>query len=389
MMYDTIVIGAGIIGASVGYHIACAGGTVAIIDPGAGPVQPTASWASAGGLRAQGRGPAEAAIALAAQQRWPVLGDELEADLEARFGGHLHIAENAVQAERIRDRVRQAQDAGIKAQLLAEAEIQDIAPGVTRAARLACFTPQDGQASPILAARAFLAAAVRLGATLVPQKCVSIPTEQDRVSRIVLDDGTSLSAKTVVVCSGAWSISMFDTLGLHFPLRWRALQMMTTAAQPGVTLVPTVTGEGRNLSLKQMPDGNYMIGGRWFGNRPDGLLSACPDERHLECQLQTAREVFPAMRHAPVQRTWVGCEAQTIDSLPLIGHSALAGLYLSVGFSNHGFQIAPEIGRLVAQDITGVSPAALHPFAPERFERQVSASRAEAFITETTRLAPH
>ncbi|QHC35609.1 FAD-binding oxidoreductase [Komagataeibacter xylinus] len=389
MMYDTIVIGAGIIGASVGYHVARAGGRVAIIDPGMGPVQPTASWASAGGLRAQGRSPAEAAIAHAAQQRWQVLEDELEADMEVRFGGHLHIAENAVQAERIRKRVSEAQDAGIEARLLAEAEIHDIAPGLARAARLACFTPQDGQASPILAARAFLAAAVRLGATLVPQKCASIPVEQGRVSRIVLGDGTSLSARTVVVCTGAWSISMLDALGLRFPLRWRVLQMMTTEAQPGVTLAPTVTGEGRNLSLKQMPDGNYMIGGRWFGNSPDGLLSACPDERHLACQLQTAREVFPAMRHAPVQRTWAGCEAQTIDSLPLIGHSALAGLYLSVGFSNHGFQIAPEIGRLVAQDITDASPDALHPFAPDRFERQVSASRVEAFITETTRLALH
>ena len=90
-LYDCVVIGGGVIGSSIAYHAAKAGARVALVEPGS-PRFPSASWASAGGVRRQNRAPSEWALALAASRQWPAIEAELHADCEFRAGGHLHAA---------------------------------------------------------------------------------------------------------------------------------------------------------------------------------------------------------------------------------------------------------------------------------------------------------
>ena len=81
----------GVIGSSIAYHAAKAGARVALVEPGS-PRFPSASWASAGGVRRQNRVASEWALALAARRQWPRLEAELQSDCEFRAGGHLHAA---------------------------------------------------------------------------------------------------------------------------------------------------------------------------------------------------------------------------------------------------------------------------------------------------------
>src|SRR5215471_12937836 len=96
---DVLIIGGGVIGSSIAYHLARQGRSVLVVERQEVAVEPSASWASAGGVRPQGLDPAEAPLARAALTRWPTLTEELEADLQYRQGGHLLLAENEGEAD--------------------------------------------------------------------------------------------------------------------------------------------------------------------------------------------------------------------------------------------------------------------------------------------------
>jgi sarcosine oxidase, subunit beta len=84
---DILIVGGGVIGNSIAYHLARQGHQVLVIDRSNIADSPSASWASAGGVRRQGRHPAEAKLASEAIQRWKTLEKELEADVGYRRGG--------------------------------------------------------------------------------------------------------------------------------------------------------------------------------------------------------------------------------------------------------------------------------------------------------------
>ncbi|MDQ0390490.1 NAD(P)/FAD-dependent oxidoreductase [Labrys monachus] len=375
-----VVIGSGVIGASIAYHLARAGAGVALVDRSGPAAMPSASWASAGGLRSQGRHAPEHAITKAAALRWTTLADELEADLEVSLGGHLHIAETAEEAAAVEARLAGDRAAGIAVARLEGAALRAAAPCLTPKAVLGAFSAGDGQAHPGRTAIAFAQAAARHGATCHFGQAARLRLVGDRATGVVLQDGGELDGDRVVLAAGAWSVAMLADLGLDLPLRWRGLQMLLSdVATP--LLAPTVTAVGRNLSLKQSPSGQMMVGGRWFA-RPLGDRPAVePIDAHVARQWSSAVAVVPAMARLKLAQVWAGVEAQTLDSLPLIGPAGPAGLYLATGFSNHGFQIAPEIGRLAAADMLERPQPVLEAFRVGR--AMAGSDRAATFKAES------
>jgi glycine/D-amino acid oxidase-like deaminating enzyme len=379
MSHDVIVVGAGVVGASIAYHLTRLGVAPLLIDQSAPGSAPSASWASAGGLRTQGRSAAERPLSLAAAKRWLTLPDELDADLEVRLGGHLHLAETEAETEIVEARIAGDRAGGIEIERVEAAELAGLAPGLKPGLVLGAYTPGDGQAHPARTAQAFCAAAMRLGATVRLEAVSSILREDQRVAGIVMANGETLRGGAVVLATGAWSIGLLGRLGIELPLRWRGLQMLLSdVAAPA--LAPTVTAVGRNLSLKQSPSGQFMVGGRWFGRPVAEGIGATPIDSHVARQWDGAVAILPGMAQLRIAQSWAGAEAQSIDSLPFIGR-ALPGLYLALGFSNHGFQISPAVGDFVARDLASGSEPLLAPFSPDRIG-QTSAADWRSFIDE-------
>jgi sarcosine oxidase subunit beta len=350
-MTSVAVIGSGIIGASIAYHLAIRGATVTLIDQALPATAPSATWASAGGLRSQGRAAAEHAITLEAARRWPDLPAELDADLGVVLGGHLHVAETEAEAATLQTRIDADRQGGIEVELLDASGIAATVPGLTGTAVAAAWTPGDGQANPALAAAAFARAACRAGAECVFGWQATPVMQGEGCVGVRYAGGDLLPADIVVLAAGAWSIAMLADLGMALKLSWRGLQMVASTPAPPM-LRATITAVGRNLSLKQTPSGEMMIGGRWFARNcgaPPGV-EAIPGQ--VEPQWQAACAIFPGLRDFSIGRVWAGAEAQSPDGLPFVGRlGGCAGLYLAAGFSNHGFQIAPAIGACVADDI--------------------------------------
>src|SRR5215469_13143996 len=124
---DFLVVGAGVIGSSIAYHLARAGAGVLLADPGA-PRSPSASWASAGGVRRQNRDPREWALTTEAWRRWPLLARELGEECGFRDGGHLHVAVDEATLARVSSRAMEQRAAGLEVEVMSREEVREIAP---------------------------------------------------------------------------------------------------------------------------------------------------------------------------------------------------------------------------------------------------------------------
>src|SRR5216683_7485302 len=128
---EIAIIGGGVIGNSIAYHLARQGHHVLVIERSEIASEPAASWASAGGVRRQGRHPAEAVLASEAIARWPDLEQELDADLHYRQGGNLLLATSDADIEQLAAFVRQQQAMGFTdVRLLDRQQTHALVPGL-------------------------------------------------------------------------------------------------------------------------------------------------------------------------------------------------------------------------------------------------------------------
>lgn len=368
------IIGGGVIGNSIAYHLARQGQRVLVIERAEIAAEPAASWASAGGVRRQGRHPAEAQLANEAIQRWPTLSEELAADLHYRQGGQLLLAESDSEATQIAAYVQQQQNMGFTdVRLLNRAAVHQLVPGLNPQVIAGSYSPADGQASPPHTTRAFAQAAQRLGATYFTNTtALSLLTHASRVTAVRTTQG-DIAAQHIILAAGAWSDELALTAGLRLPISTVALQMLlSTPAQPGI-LQPVISAVSRQLSLKQLDDGSFFIGGGWPGDVSPDRRSCTLRPASIAGNWSTASDLLPAVAHQRIASSWCGLEAQSIDDIPFIGHApGLDGLTLALGFSGHGFALAPAVGRAVANLINGQPTAELDGLNPARIAHRKS-----------------
>ena len=352
-----------------------------VIDRAAVATPPSASGSSAGGIRRQGRHPAEAALASEAIAGWPTLDAELDADLQYRQGGNLLIAESDAQAARLAGFVRKQQAMGFPdVRLIDGAELREVAPALTMHAVAGSYSPSDGQADPTLTTRAFAAAAQRHGAIYWTETTVRALASNDRRVIGARTARADVAAATTVVAAGAWSSGLTSALGLQLPIKPVAYQMLRSNPAAPDMLRPVLSSLGRRLSLKQLTDGSFLLGGGWLGD-----LTA--DQNSYELRAESiagnwaeGTAVVPGLATQRVASAWCGLEAESIDGLPLVGPApGWLGLVLAVGFSGHGFAIAPAVGRALADQLAGRRAAELDGLSPER-TAQLEPSAIAAFV---------
>jgi sarcosine oxidase subunit beta len=124
-----------------------------------------------------------------------------------------------------------------------------------------------------------------------------------------------------------------------------------------------VGSASRYISFKQLPNGTAMIGGGRLGTADPAHNLSHLDLPGLTALAETTRDLFPIMRRARILRCWAGIEGEMPDGIPVIGPSSTEpGIYHAFGFSMHGFQLGPIIGRILAELIA--DERSNHPIAP-------------------------
>ena len=384
--FEIVVVGSGVIGSSIAYHLARQGRQVLVIERGRPAVEPAASWASAGGVRRQGRDPAEAALAIESIERWPSLSEELGADLGYQQGGNLYVGEGDREAELVAQFVeRQHANGFADVRLLDRREAHEVAPALSETVTAASYSPQDGQADPVLTTQAFAAAAARHGATAWHDTAtLSLIVEGSRVvgradlARGRPGGGGRAGGRRLDRRAGPDGRPEAPDSDAGAP------DPDLQSGPPG-TLLPVLGSAGRRLSLKQLPSGEFMLGGGWPGIASEDRRSYTMLDASIEGGWAAGVGVVPAVGEQRIVRTWCGLEAECFDHVPLIGPvtglGGPAGLTVAVGFSGHGFAIAPGVGRSVADQLAGRATPELAGLDPGRaagFDRV----QVEQFLTD-------
>jgi sarcosine oxidase subunit beta len=369
--HDVVVVGGGVEGCSIAYHLARSGVRVLLLERW--QIAAAASGASAGGVRQQGRDLREFPLAFRALDRWRTLEEELNADLDYRRNGHATTCEHEEDLAELAKYVLIQRSAGLDLQLVEDDDLRMLIPGIAPTVIAAAYSPEDGHANPTKTTQAFADAAKRLGATIqCGVEVTGLTMRGDRVTGVEMADGP-IPAGTVVLAAGAWSGEIAKSIGLNLHISPDGYQAMTTfPVEPHLT---QVLGSMRRLiSLKQLPDGRYLLGGGWPGNFSLVAPRGETIEENINRNFEAAEALIPHVGSAVIDQAWIGMDAHTHDEVPVLGEAdGIDGLVLATGFSGHGFAISPAVGEAIAGLITtGQSPIDIDALSLSRFEGLVT-----------------
>lgn len=379
MRADLVVIGGGLIGLACAFEARRAGLGVLLLERDS--CGRHASSASAGGVRSLNRDPAEIPLARAALPLWAGLAERLGADVGFAASGQIRVAEDEPALAALEARAARMQAAGWKHErMIGPNALFERVPALARHCLGALTVDDDGFADPLKAVHAYRRACLALGVEIREGVTVHALDRADGQALEVVTDHERIRAGSVANCAGAWGNRIWATKDQpsngfpeeYIPMRASALQMIVTApVAPFVA--PVIGSQGRKLSLKQTDAGAVVIGGAFEGRivsgaRETGMRGIVMPER-IAANLANAAGLFPHLRDAPILRSWTGIEGMVEDGLPVIGASSrVPGLVHAFGFSAHGFALAPLIGEIMRDLVTGRQNALpLAPFSPERF----------------------
>lgn len=364
--FDVVVIGGGVEGCAIAYQLALAGVRVGVLERW--QIAAAASGASAGGVRHQGRDLREFPLAFRAIDRWRTLEAELGADLDYRRGGHATTCEHEDDLPELAKSVLIQRSAGLDIQLVENDDLRALIPGIAPTVIAAAYSPNDGHANPTKTTHAFANAAIRHGADIrTGVEVTGIAVHGGQVTGLQTAEGPVL-ADTVVLAAGAWSSQLAAGIGVDLHVSPDGYQAMTTfPVEPHLT---QVLGSMRRLiSLKQLPDGRYLLGGGWPGSFTLDAPRGTTIEENIAGNHDAGAALIPHVGSAVIDQAWLGIDAHGHDEVPVLGAiDGIDGLIVATGFSGHGFALSPAVGEAIAGLITtGASPIDIDALAHSRF----------------------
>lgn len=376
--HDVIVIGAGVVGCSIAFHLTALGARdVRVIDRlGIGN---GTSAQSSGILRTHYSVPQNVELArrsFAAFERFAEYVADAEADAGLVRCGYLIAAPEGPRLAALQAALAQQQALGIPMRLLDAHEAAERLP-IARFddAALIGFEPEAGFADAYLVATGFARAARRLGARFLEGVAVQgLLREGGRITGVQTDRGP-MHAGLVISAQNIWTAELQAWSGIEMPLypeRHRVFAFETAAA-PYTRAMPVYKDLGspgmlycRSYGGRQMLVSEGIAGERLTA--PEIEQADIPMDAVIEVGEQVAGR-FPAYAEAGLASSWTGVYDVTPDWNPVLGPvPGLEGLLVAFGFSGHGFKLSPAVGRLVAQMALGQpTEIAAEAYAIERF----------------------
>ena len=358
-MHDVIVVGGGVIGLSIARQLA---GRKSVLVLDRGVTGESASWAAAGMLaplsEAGDQGPffqlCRASLGLYRQFAGEI-HQESGIDCGYSDAGLLVLASSEDSADSLRKKHAWQHKAGLEADLLSAEDVRRMEPAVTAPIVTALFMPTEHAVAPRPLLAALRESCLRRGVD------VRTGVRVESISKnFVQTDQATFGAQSIVVASGVWS---GELQGLEPP-------------------IPVFPRKGQILSLG-MPVGAFRHLIRWeqsyFVPRKTGelIVGATNEDAGFDRSvtpagvgrlLADAQAISSHVGSYPILETWTGLRPATPDGLPVIGATAIPGVYYATGHYRNGVLLAPITASIIADLIEGGTPKApIEAFSPDRF----------------------
>lgn len=230
------------------------------------------------------------------------------------------------------------------------------------------FGPKDGHLDAYAVLMGYKAKARSLGAEYIKDEVTQVLAKGKEVSGVRLASGADLSSKVVVNCAGAWASQVAGSAGVRIPVQpvKRQIYALDTAVKPQGPLPLTILPSGLYFRTET---GNLILLGWSFEDDPVAFDFTWDRKRFIDRIWPVLAEFVPAFDTLKVVRGWAGLYAvNTLDSNAILGEwPELKGFYLANGFSGHGLQQGPAVGRYISELILGLRPVLdLSIFTPLR-----------------------
>jgi len=366
MKTEVLIIGGGLIGSSIALQLAMRGCKCIVIEKDS--VGRHASGVNAGGLRQLNRAVEEIPLTVEAAKMWRNIESLVDSDCDVRFPGQIRVAENSADMENLQQRQQLSSSLGYKhEELITKRELYDLVPALSPHCIGGLICREDGYGRPYHALTAFRHKAQSLGVQYVTETEVYRFDKRDETWQVRTQNG-EFEADIIVNCAGAWANKFAESLGEKVPLTPKTPMMMVTERLPHF-IDPVIGAVSRKLSFKQMQNGTLVIGGAHLAKLDVKKETTEMDWHKLSESAQTVMALFPQLKDVRIVRTWAGLEAFMPDNLPVLcASSTTDNIYHAFGFSAHGFQLSPIIGKIMSQLILdGKSELPIEAFSIKRF----------------------
>ena len=375
---DAVIIGAGVIGSSIAYHLTRHGIRPLVLeksDPAAG-----SSGACDGLVFMQSKKPGlHLKLALESRKRFDGLVDQLGSGIEFRNPGGMCLIESEAELAAMQLFVAEQRKSGLDVELIDGAEARRREPCLSEKVIAATYCAIDAQVNPYALTFAFLRAAKAAGAQVLTGEAVTAIETQSGKVRSVATSGHRINTPLVVNAAGALAADVGRLVGLDIPIVPRRGQILVTAAVPPLLRHCLISAQyvaakfkpelaatgGMGFSLEQTDSGNILIG----STREFVGFDRRTTFEGIRTIASRIAPVIPALKRVPVIRTFGGLRPYTPDGLPILGKVAgLEGFIMAAGHEGDGIALSAITGELIADLIaTGRTQFPLEDFRLERF----------------------
>jgi sarcosine oxidase subunit beta len=362
-----VIIGGGVIGASIAFHLAEAGvPDVLLLDRAALGSGSTSK--AAGGVRAQFSDELNIQLGARSLEAFTRFGTRPGQEIDLHQVGYLFLLSEPEHVTAFERDVALQNAHGVTSRMIDVREAKQLSPLIDTAGLLAAaFSPDDGHCTPDSVVLGYAVAARRLGATLLTGvSIIGLETKGDQVRTVVTDQG-EVGAGTVICAAGAWSGEVGDMAGFRLPVTPLRRQVVFTEPMPSLPAVVPFTIDFASTF--------------YFHREGPGLLLGMSDpQQEPGFELNYSADWLPRLgaaigRRAPrlldvgLTTGWAGLYEDTPDHNALIGraHDPSNFLY-ATGFSGHGFLQAPAVGEIIRDLYLDHAPFIdVSPLGAERF----------------------
>ena len=347
---DVVIIGGGVIGCSLLYNLAQLGTTNALLLE-MDVLASGSTGRSQAICRMHYSNPVTASMAWESVKIFANFGDAVGGASGFVKTGYLVVVEGIERAG-LEKNVAMQQELNISTSQITAADLRDLAPMVSVSeTEVLAWEPESGYADPYLVTTSYASQARGLGAEVVQRNpALGIEVTGSRVRAVLTQDGR-VETDTVVMAAGPWSKREMAKVGVDLPLI-PVRHQVASLTRPVEHLPehPTVGDIAQSFSFR--PDGSSMtlMG---FGDDEEVDLDTYNQGVDMtgvaEAMSKLARRI-PAMSDCYFRGGWSGLFTTTPDWHPILDRvPGIEGLYCAVGFSGHGFKLAPMIGKTMAE----------------------------------------
>lgn len=354
--YDVVIIGAGSIGAPSAFYLAKAGYKVLVLDQ-APSIGQSSNKRAIGGIRATHSDPAKIRLCLRSIEIFSTWKETFGDDIEWSEGGYVFVARTTREEKILKDLLVTQKSFGLNIDWLDKSQMRELVPDLNPTQLTGgTYSPNDGNASPLLAVHAFYVHAIEYGAVFrFNEKVTQIILRGGKVAGVRTDHGV-YGADVVVNAAGPWAREIAQLASLDVPVKPDSHEAAITESVAPF-LKPMIVDISPGPGSSNYYFYQHLTGQIIFCITPSPNIWGFDVEETSSFLPMVSRrmvDLMPRLKNIRVRRTWRGLYPMTPDAMPIIGRAKeIDGFIQAVGMCGQGFMLGPGVGELVTRLVSG------------------------------------